>query len=67
MAGVDLKRDDRKVGVIGQKFLKAAFKNGLYLRVIGDTVTISPPLISNKENIDELFEKMKQIIAEIYE
>ena len=38
----------------GQVCRDHCFNNGLIMRAVGDTMIISPPLIMNKEQIDEL-------------
>ena len=43
-----------KPGAFGMEATKKLFKAGLHAKFTGDTVTISPPLISKKEHIDEI-------------
>lgn len=45
-------------------FLKA-FENGLLIRVTGDIIALSPPLILNKEHIDNLFGVLRKILIDL--
>ena len=42
-----------------------AFDQGLLIRVTGDIIALSPPLIVEKTHIDEIFGKLAQILATI--
>lgn len=42
-------------------FLKA-YDDGLLIRTTGDIIALSPPLIITKEQIDELFEKLRNVL-----
>jgi beta-alanine--pyruvate transaminase len=39
-----------------------AFNDGILIRVTGDIIALSPPLIINKQQIDELFGKLAAIL-----
>jgi beta-alanine--pyruvate transaminase len=43
----------------------AAFDQGLLIRVTGDIIALSPPLIIEKSHIDEIFGKLAAILATI--
>lgn len=45
-------------------FLKA-FENGLLIRVTGDIIALSPPLILNKEHIENLFGVLRKVLANL--
>jgi len=45
-------------------FREAAFRNGLVLRAIGDTVVASPPLVITPAEVDELIEKLGRTLDE---
>ncbi len=51
-------------GARGNDVYRRAFAEGLLVRVTGDTVALSPPLIISEEQIDELVEKLANAIAE---
>jgi beta-alanine--pyruvate transaminase len=40
----------------------AAFERGAYMRVAADTIALSPPLIIQKSEIDQLFEIVRQVL-----
>jgi len=48
----------------GLFFREAAFRNGLVLRAIGDTVVASPPLVISPAEVDELIEKLERTLDE---
>ena len=50
-------------GARGSDVYRRAFEQGLLVRVTGDTVALSPPLIISEEQIDELVEKLGNAIA----
>lgn len=43
-------------------FLKA-YDDGLLIRTTGDTIAMSPPLIVEKHQIDEIFDKLRKILT----
>lgn len=45
-------------------FLKA-YDDGLLIRTTGDIIALSPPLIISKEQIDELFGKLRSVLNAI--
>jgi adenosylmethionine-8-amino-7-oxononanoate aminotransferase len=55
----------KKVLEISQKIQDRALKDGLFLRVFGSRITLSPPLIINKEQVDKILAILKPIVAEI--
>ncbi|HCF25313.1 MULTISPECIES: aspartate aminotransferase family protein [unclassified Novosphingobium] len=42
-----------------------AFDQGLLIRVTGDIIALSPPLILEKSHIDEIFGKIREVLATI--
>jgi beta-alanine--pyruvate transaminase len=44
---------------------RSAFDQGLLIRVTGDIIALSPPLILEKSHIDEIFGKLAAILATI--
>jgi beta-alanine--pyruvate transaminase len=64
MAGIELEPLPGKPGARGyQAFLKCLEK-GLLIRVTGDIIALSPPLIISKEQIDELAETLGSVLRE---
>ena len=49
-------------GTAGTLCRDYCFKNGLVMRAVGDTMIISPPLVINRSEIDELVEKAKKCL-----
>ena len=52
-----------RAGARGNDVYRRAFAEGLLVRVTGDTVALSPPLIISETQIDELVEKLGNAIA----
>jgi beta-alanine--pyruvate transaminase len=62
MAGIELASLDGKLGARTSGVIRQAFDAGLLIRVTGDTIALSPPLIIEKTQIDELFGKLTEIL-----
>jgi beta-alanine--pyruvate transaminase len=45
-------------------FLKA-YDDGILIRTTGDIIALSPPLIISREQIDELFDKLRTVLGAI--
>ncbi len=43
----------------------AAFERGLMIRVTGDTIALSPPLIATREHLDRIFDILAKVLAEL--
>lgn len=56
--------DDKPMSRSAQVFQRA-FENGLKVRLSADTIAIAPPLVSQKSDIDHLFDIMKKTIADV--
>ncbi|HEY6047506.1 MAG TPA: aspartate aminotransferase family protein [Sphingomicrobium sp.] len=63
VGGVELKPLDGRPGVRGSDVYRRAFDHGLLVRVTGDTIALSPPLIISEAQIDEIVEKLGDAIA----
>jgi beta-alanine--pyruvate transaminase len=63
MAAIEL---DARPGQPGKRayevFLKA-FEAGVLIRVTGDTIALSPPLIVQKSQIDQIFDCVRTAVA----
>jgi beta-alanine--pyruvate transaminase len=46
--------------------VKGFFEDGILLRITGDTIALSPPLIVSKSEIDQIVERIGRIIAKLY-
>lgn len=47
---------------VGMRCRQHCFQNGLVMRAVGDTMIISPPLVINEEEIDELIVKARRCL-----
>lgn len=69
--------DIRNIGLVGAIELEAkggtrgfnamveAYKQGLMIRITGDIIAMSPPLIIEKKEIDQIMETMRNVLAAI--
>jgi beta-alanine--pyruvate transaminase len=64
VGGVELAPLERRPGARGSDVYRRAFEAGLLVRVTGDTIALSPPLIISEAQIDEIVEKLGSAIAE---
>ncbi|KAA3626757.1 MAG: aspartate aminotransferase family protein [Proteobacteria bacterium] len=62
LVGIDLKPQNQP-GLVGLNAQKALFRNGLNLKATGDALLVAPPLISEREHIDEICEKLRDTLA----
>lgn len=51
-----------KPGLRGVDFMKQAFAAGLYVKMTGDTAIVSPPLIVTTEQLDAIFDLLRQVL-----
>jgi len=56
--------DDKPMSRSSQIFQKA-YENGLKVRLSGDNIAIAPPLVSTKQDIDVLVERLQKTITEV--
>jgi beta-alanine--pyruvate transaminase len=63
VGAVELAARDGTPGARGYDVLCRAFAEGLLVRVTGDTIALSPPLIISDDEIDELVDKLASAIA----
>ncbi|OQW51849.1 aspartate aminotransferase family protein [Candidatus Raskinella chloraquaticus] len=67
VAGIDLDPQEGKPGVRGYHAMESAFHDhGMMVRVTGDTIALSPPLIVSEVQIAEIFEKMANIVRAVH-
>src|SRR3954451_1892869 len=64
VGGVELKPIEGRAGARGNDVYHRAFELGLLVRVTGETIAMSPPLIISEAQIDELVDKLGQAIAD---
>jgi beta-alanine--pyruvate transaminase len=65
MAGIELTPLSGKPGARAFTAFHRAFDAGLLIRVTGDIIALSPPLIIDKTQIDELFGKLAAILKNL--
>ncbi len=65
MGAVELAPRDGLPGARGMDCLAGAFKRGLLVRVTGDTIALSPPLISERAHLDEMGTILTDVIRSV--
>ena len=65
IAAIELASLPGKPGARGMDAFKRAFAAGLLIRVTGDIIALSPPLVLEKAHIDELFGKLAAVLRDI--
>ena len=62
VAGIELEARQGAVGARGYDAFVRAFESGLLIRVTGDIVALSPPLIVSEAQIGEIFERLRGVL-----
>ncbi|WP_348633062.1 aminotransferase [Mesorhizobium sp. M2A.F.Ca.ET.039.01.1.1] len=71
VAGIDLVKDKASrtfyepAGCVGGLVMRAARERGLLVRVIGDRITLSPPLIITESEIDIIVDELKIALDQV--
>jgi beta-alanine--pyruvate transaminase len=65
VAGIELASIPGKVGARAFAAFKQAFADGILIRVTGDIIALSPPLVLEKKHIDELFGKLTTVLKNL--
>jgi beta-alanine--pyruvate transaminase len=65
VAGVELSPRPGAPGARAYEVFVKCYENGLLVRVTGDIVAISPPLIASRAQIDEIFGKLREAIESV--
>ena len=65
MGGVELASRDGQPGARGYDVLVACFEAGLLVRVTGDIIALSPPLIADAGHIAELTTKLRDVLLKV--
>lgn len=65
MAGIELQPVSGKPGARGYQAFMKCYEKGVLTRVTGDTIALSPPLIINEPQIDELVEVLGSALREV--
>ena len=64
LAGIDVATEDFP-GKKGNLLQKRLFDAGLHIKTTGDAALIAPPLVVEKEQIDEMCEILKQELSRL--
>ena len=62
VAGIELAPRDGAPGARGYDAFVRAFETGLLIRVTGDIIALSPPLIISEAQIAEIFERLRGVL-----
>jgi beta-alanine--pyruvate transaminase len=62
VAAIELAPRDGKIGARAFDAFVECFARGLLIRVTGDVIALSPPLIIERAQIDELFERLSDVL-----
>jgi beta-alanine--pyruvate transaminase len=62
VAGIELASREGAPGARSYDALVAAFNAGLLIRITGDTIAMSPPLVIERPEVDRIFETLAAII-----
>ena len=65
VAGVELAPREGKVGARGDEVLVEAFRAGLLVRVTGDIIALSPPLIIERTEVEQIVELLGAVLKRI--
>ena len=63
VAGIELDARAGKPGARAMEVFRTCFDEGLLIRVTGDIIALSPPLILEKAHIDEMVEKISDVLG----
>lgn len=64
-AAIELAPRRSAPGKRAMEVFSAAFEAGLLVRTTGDTIALAPPLIVEKEHIDEIVGRLRRILEEV--
>jgi beta-alanine--pyruvate transaminase len=65
VAGIELESRPGQVGARAFDAFTRCFAEGLLIRVTGDIIALSPPLIIEKAQIDEMFETLAGVLKTV--
>jgi beta-alanine--pyruvate transaminase len=63
VAGIELEARPGAPGARAGEVFRRCFDDGLLVRVTGDTLALSPPLILDQSHVDEMFGKIADVLA----
>ncbi|TSH95839.1 aminotransferase class III-fold pyridoxal phosphate-dependent enzyme [Verticiella sediminum] len=62
MAGIDLAPRDGEPGARGRAVFQGCFERGVLVRYTGDTIALSPPLIAEPGQIEEIVRTLRSVL-----
>ncbi|MBC6441103.1 MAG: aspartate aminotransferase family protein [Rhodospirillales bacterium] len=65
MAGVEVFPEEGKPGARGNALQKTLFWNGCHVKWTGDSAIVAPPLIAERQHIDEIVDCIRKTLEEI--
>jgi beta-alanine--pyruvate transaminase len=65
VAGIELEPRAGKVGARGYEALVEAFRSGLLIRVTGDIIALSPPLIIERAQIEQMIDLLRGVLKKL--
>ncbi len=65
IAGIELESIPGKIGARAFSAFTRCYERGILIRVSGDVIAMSPPLIIEKSHIDELFTTLRSVLQTI--
>jgi beta-alanine--pyruvate transaminase len=65
VAGIELEPRSGKVGARGYDALVQAFRSGLLIRVTGDIIALSPPLIIERKEIEQIVDLLGAVLKRL--
>lgn len=66
MAGIDLEPRPGAPGARGLEILERAYhEHDLYVRVVGETITLAPPLIATRDDLADMRDRLAAVIAAV--
>jgi beta-alanine--pyruvate transaminase len=65
IAAIELKSRDGKPGARAYEAMVKCFERGVLVRITGDTIALSPPLIAAQPHIDQMFETIGDVLRTI--
>ncbi len=65
VAGIELEPIPGQPGVRAFDCFRRCYEQGLLIRVTGDIIVLSPPLIIEKQHIDQIVDRLTQVLKQI--
>ena len=65
IAAIELKSRDGKPGARAYEAMVKCFERGVLVRITGDTIALSPPLIVGQSHLDEIFDTLGDVLRTI--